>query len=518
MKIVKVQEMKDIDQKASLDFGIPSIILMENAGLRTVEVIEDILGSCPGKKVSVLCGKGNNGGDGLVVSRHLINAGVYVDTFLIGEENNLSPDALTNYQILKRMKAAIYPLQAEAGLDRFMMSVLSADLIVDALYGIGLKGGVSEFESQVINILNWSRRPVIAVDIPSGVEADTGKVHGAAVKATHTVTFALPKLGLLLKPGRDYVGTLSVADISIPLPLLTDPVLKHNLVNEKLVSTLLKKRDSEGHKGTYGHAMIIGGSLGMTGAVMMSSYAALRSGAGLVTAAVPESLVPVVDSALLEVMSTPLAENGDCVISVEALPAIENLLGTASVCAIGPGMSRYHDARTIIGFILENSGIPLVIDADALNALVGDTNILKHRQVPLVLTPHPGEMARLTGKSIEEIQSRRIETARGFAREHGLTLVLKGHNTVIATSNGDVYINMTGNPGMATAGSGDVLTGVITALIAQGLNPQQAAIAGVYLHGAAGDLAAVDRGERGLVATDLLHCLPQAIRRFEIEG
>jgi len=256
----------------------------------------------------------------------------------------------------------------------------------------------------------------------------------------------------------------------------------------------------------------------MSGAVMMSSFAALRCGAGLVTAAVPESLVPVIDSALLEVMSTPLAESGDCLISPEALPAIENLLGTASVCAVGPGMSRYPEARTIIGFILENSGIPLVIDADGLNALKGDTDILKNRQVPLVLTPHPGEMARLTGKSIEEIQSRRLEIAQGFAEEHGVTLVLKGHNTVVAVPGGDVYINMTGNPGMATAGSGDVLTGIITALIAQGLNPQQAAVAGVYLHGAAGDQAALERGERGLVATDLIHYLPQVIRRFEVEA
>lgn len=515
MKIVKVQEMKDIDQKASFDFGIPSIILMENAGLRTVEAVEDILGSCLGKKVSVLAGKGNNGGDGMVVSRHLINAGAEVDTFLLGVENDLTPDALTNYQILKRMKARIYSLQDEDGLDQYMLSILSADLVVDAIYGIGLKGGVNEFESRVINILNWSRCPVVAVDIPSGVEADTGRVHGAAVQATHTVTFALPKLGLLLKPGQGYVGSLSVADISIPSPLLIDPALKHNLINEKLIQSLLKKRDPAGHKGTYGHAMVIGGSLGMSGAVMMSSFAALRCGAGLVTAAVPESLVPVIDSALLEVMTTPLAESGECTIALEALPAIENLLGTASVCAVGPGMSRYTEARTIIGFILENSGIPLVIDADALNALQGDTGILKKRQVPLVLTPHPGEMSRLTGKSIEEIQSRRIEFAREFAGEHGLTLVLKGHNTVVATSAGDVYINMTGNPGMATAGSGDVLTGIITALIAQGHNPQQAAVAGVYLHGLAGDQAALDKGERGLVATDLIQYLPQVIKRFE---
>ena len=252
----------------------------------------------------------------------------------------------------------------------------------------------------------------------------------------------------------------------------------------------------------------------MAGAIMMASQAALRTGAGLVTAAVPESLTAVVDSSLLEVMTAPLAQTGQSTIAPEALPAIENLLGTVSVCAIGPGMSRYPEAGTIIRYVLERSGIPLVIDADGLNALEKDAAILKDRQVPIVHTPHPGEMARLTGKSIEEIQSGRLEIAQTFAGEWGVTLVLKGNKTIIANPSGEVYINISGNPGMATAGSGDVLTGIITGLIAQGLKPQDAAFAGVYLHGLAGDLAAQIKGEWGLIAGDLISCLPEVLKRF----
>jgi len=281
-----------------------------------------------------------------------------------------------------------------------------------------------------------------------------------------------------------------------------------------MLSALIKPRSANSHKGTYGHVLLVGGSPGMVGAVMMSSQAALRTGAGLVTAAVPESLTAVVDSSLMEVMTAPLGQTGQSAIALEALPAIENLLGTVSVCAVGPGMSRYPEAGAIVRHILERSGVPLVIDADGLNALENDVTVLKDRQVPIVLTPHPGEMARLTGKTIEEIQSHRLEIAQTFAEEWGVTLVLKGNKTIIANPSGEVYINISGNPGMATAGSGDVLTGIITGLIAQGLKPQDAAFAGVYLHGLAGDLAAQIKGEPGLIAGDLISCIPEVLKKF----
>lgn len=514
MKLLKADEMKNIDARATSEFGIPSLILMENAGLRTLEVIEDILGQTKNQMIIILAGKGNNGGDGLVIARHLINSGAVVETYLTGQVEELTHDSRINYEILVKMGARILPLSSEEDLDRMMLSLMNADLIVDALYGIGFKGSLNQFDSRLVKMVNWCRAPVVAVDIPSGVEADTGRVHGDAVRANHTVTFALPKIGLVLEPGKEYAGTLSVADISIPTVLLEDNNIKTNLIGEAMLGALIKPRSASSHKGTYGHALMLGGSPGMVGAIMMASQAALRTGAGLVTAGVPESLTAAIDAGLMEVMTAPLAETGQSAIALEALPAIENLLGTVSVCAIGPGMSRYPEAGAIVRYILERSGVPLVIDADGLNALENDVAILKDRQVPIVLTPHPGEMARLTGKTIEEIQSQRLETAQTFAQEWGVTLVLKGNKTIIANPAGEVHINISGNPGMATAGSGDVLTGIISGLIAQGLKPQDAAFAGVYLHGCAGDLAAEIKGEQGLIAGDLILCLPEILKRF----
>jgi len=515
VKILTAREMKDIDSKATSEYGIPSLILMENAGIRTVEVIEDLLESSQSDKVVVLAGKGNNGGDGLVVARHLINAGIHVDVFLLAGSNEMTPDSYTNYQILSRMSRNIFPLQVEEDLDRLMLALLSCDLIVDAIYGIGFQGQMNDFDSQIVRMVNWSKALVVAVDIPTGVEADSGRVYGEAIRASHTVSFALPKIGLLLEPGKDYVGTLSVADISIPAPLLQDKSLKTSLISEAMVMSWLGPRHPESHKGTYGHALLIGASPGLSGAVIMAAGAALKSGAGLVTAAVPESLLGVVDAGWIEIMSSPLAESKQGTIALEALPLIEGLLGRASACAIGPGMSRFPEAPAILHSLLKKAGIPVLIDADGLNALAEDLNILKDHQVPVVLTPHPGEMARLTGKNIEEIQSNRIAVAREFAQQWGVTLVLKGNKTIIAGAAGEIFLNITGNPGMATAGSGDVLCGLITGLMAQGLRPLDASIAGVYLHGLAGDWAAEIKGQRGLLAGDILNSLPDIMQQFE---
>lgn len=515
MRVLKAEEMKRIDQKASLEYGIPSIVLMENAGIRTVEVIMEMLEEIEDKKIVVVAGKGNNGGDGLVIARQLINGGARVVVFVMGETGQFTPDTRINYEILQKMKAEVYPLCSNEDIDKFVNSLLDADLIVDSIYGIGFKGKLGEFELEVVNIINKRGVPVIAVDIPSGVEADTGKVHNTAVKAYHTVTFAAPKLGHFLEPGQDFVGNLTVADISIPRFLLAQNDLKNNIITEDMIKPYIFKRKPESHKGTYGHVLVIGGSIGMAGAVSMASYAALRCGAGLVTAAVPESLLSMVAGFRPEIMTVPLAETGKAAIALEALPAVENLLGAVSVCAVGCGMSRYMEAKQVINFILEKSGVPLVIDADGINALAEDISILNNRQVPVVLTPHPGEMARLIKKSIKEVQSDRLQIARRFAEEWNVTLVLKGNKTIVAMPNGDAYINITGNPGMATAGSGDVLSGIIAGFIAQGLNPQTAAIAGVYVHGLAGDLACSQKGERGLMAGDIIEGVPEVLRRIE---
>jgi hydroxyethylthiazole kinase-like uncharacterized protein yjeF len=515
MKVVRADEMRAIDGQAIEKYGIPSIVLMENAGIRTVEIIEDILAGLHSQQVLILAGKGNNGGDGLVIARHLINAGIPATVFLLGQPEELTPDAKVNYHILKNMQAPLYSLQTEDDLDRLTLALLKAGLVVDAIYGIGFKGSLNDFETQVVKLINWSQLPVVAADIPSGVEADSGRVHGAAIQASHTVTFGLPKLGQLIEPGKSYTGTLTVADISLPRDLLDNPELKINLITDELVQPFLYPRAAQTHKGTYGHALIVGGSIGMTGAVIMSASAALRVGAGLVTAALPESLQVGVENEIVEVMTVPLAQTAQGTIAREALPAIENLLGTTSVCAIGPGMSRYREAAAVLHQVLERAGIPIVIDADGLNAVSEDINVLKDRQIPIVLTPHPGEMARLTGLTIEEIQADRLEIARSFAQKWGVTVVLKGSGTVVAYPNGEVFLNLSGNPGMATAGSGDVLCGMIAGLIAQGLRPQDAAMAAVYLHGLAGDYAEKVKGQRGLIAGDIIQALPEVLRSFE---
>lgn len=516
MKLLKAEEMREIDSIAMNEYNIPGIILMENAGLRIVECIENAVDELRGLKTVILAGKGNNGGDGLVVARHLLNAGSLVDVFLLGSEDELSSDSRMNYDILSKMQANIYPLRNEEDLNRLMLSLLSAELIVDAIYGIGFKGSLNDFEAKIVKMVNWSKAAlVVSADIPSGVEADTGKVHGPAIRADYTVTMALPKVGLIMEPGKEYSGTLNVADISIPDVLLKDKKLNSNLITEEMIKEYFQPRASETHKGTYGHALLLGGAEGMCGAMIMASYAALKSGAGLVTVGVPQSLLPIVQSSVAELMCRPLAQTRDSAISIDALPAIENLLGMASVCAIGPGMSRYSEANAVLRLVLEKAGIPVLIDADGINALEGDTAVLMNRQVPVIITPHPGEMSRLTGLSIAEIQKNRMEIAREYACKWGITVVLKGNKTVIASPSGETYINISGNPGMATAGSGDVLSGIITGLMAQGLKPLTAAVSGVYIHGLAGDKAVESTGERGLVAGDLINALPDILSKLE---
>ncbi|NLV16514.1 MAG: NAD(P)H-hydrate dehydratase [Syntrophomonadaceae bacterium] len=515
MKIVSAQEMRDIDRRTTQDYGIASLILMENAGARVVEVANTFLENRSYPLVVIAAGKGNNGGDGLVAARHLINSGVRVEVFLSGKPEEMSPDCRVNYEILMKMRVPIYLLPAEEAIHRLSISALTADLIIDALYGISFHGRLEEDDARVVAILNRSGKPIVSVDIPSGVEADSGRVVGEAVRAAWTVTLALPKMGILIEPGRSYAGRVTVADISIPSMLLSDSALQHNLLTEEMVTGFFPPRPHESHKGTFGHTVVIGGSTGMTGAVALASAAALKVGAGLVTAAVPESLAPIIEGALAEVMTIPLPENRYKSIAQESFPVIETLLERASVCAVGPGLSRYAEAGSIVRFILERSGVPIVIDADGLNALCEDNSILEKRQVPIVLTPHPGEMARLLGKTIEYVQSNRLKVAREAAMEWGVTIVLKGANTVVADPGGELYLNVTGNPGMATAGSGDVLTGVISGLISQGLRPNVAASIGVYLHGKAGNLVKERNGERGLVAGDMVRILAEVIKGIE---
>ncbi|MDR1159690.1 MAG: NAD(P)H-hydrate dehydratase [Syntrophomonadaceae bacterium] len=517
MRIPTVAQMQNIDKNASREYDIPGIILMENAGLKVVEVIKEILPALSNKRIVVLAGKGNNGGDGFVIARHLHNHGAKVVTFLLGDPESLPKDAKRNYTILNKIKAQIWLLSNEHNLDKLQLALLKADLVVDAIYGIGFKGAVREFEAKVIKAVNKSKIPVVAVDVPSGVETDSGSVIGEAIKATQTVTFALPKLGLLVEPGSEYAGRLTIADISIPTDLLVDENIKTNLLTEKLVQTFIKTRPREVYKGSFGHLLAIGGSMGMSGAITMTAQAALKIGAGVITAAVPEAVAGIVAGHSPEIMTLPLPQTSDAQISTAAVPQLINFLSKATVCTIGPGMGRYPEAYDIVSLILKESDLPVVIDADALNALKDDISMVTNRSAPVVLTPHPGEFSTLTGLSTTRIQSDRIGTAREFAQKWGVILVLKGNKTIIALPSGEAFMNLTGNPGMATAGSGDVLTGIIGGLIAQNLEVSSAALVGVYVHGAAGDLGVLSQGQRGLVAGDLIKYLPQVIKVFETE-
>ncbi|MFZ5633197.1 MAG: NAD(P)H-hydrate dehydratase [Bacillota bacterium] len=515
MKAVTAQEMREIDRRAIVEFKIPGIMLMENAGLRVVEAVLEKLSAIQGRTVTIFAGKGNNGGDGLVVARHLFNMGADVKVLLLDSPDNISGDAAVNLEIWQRMGQKVYTVTQKDDFNVVRLFLVRTDIIVDAIYGTGFKGKVREYAGRIIEAINACGKPVIAVDVPSGLEADTGFVHGPCIRASLTVTFGLPKVGLLLEPGASYAGDLRVADISLPASLLDDERLKCNLIDRNLVRGWLPFRPNSSHKGDYGRVLVISGSRGMAGAACLTAGAAARAGAGLVTLAVPEGIYGPVASKLTEVMVAPVPQTGEGTLSREALPVIGGMLERADVLAMGPGLSTNPETVEAVRKIVSLSRIPIVLDADGLNAFIGHTELFKKVKNPLVLTPHPGEMARLAGLSIEEVQLGRLDTARSWSSTWKAVLVLKGARSIIALPDGTTYINTTGNPGMATGGSGDVLTGIIAGLLAQGMEAARSAAAGVYLHGLAGDTAVKDTGMMGLLAGDILQALPAVTRILE---
>ncbi len=519
MKLVTYKEMQVIDKLASTDYKIPGLLLMENAGIRVAETALRYLEQpVPSRKVLVLVGKGNNGGDGLAVARHLINAGADVKVLLLTRAEEMKGDAGVNLAILRQMGVPLKSILDNRDLNVVKLALLTADLVIDAIFGTGFIGTVSPLIAQVIHLVNGRGKPVIAVDLPSGLEADTGKVTGAVIQAICTVTLALPKLGLVIEPGASLAGDLEVADISIPQTLIDKQKLTRDLLDRRWCVKHLVNRNPEGHKGDYGHVLVLGGSEGMTGAMALASEAALRTGAGLVTAGVPRSLNSILENKLTEVMSLPLPETERKNLSPEGLGLLEPWFKRISAVAVGPGMSRYPEAGEYLQKLLKMVSQPLIIDADGLNALAEDVSSLTAAAGPVILTPHPGEMARLLGVSIAEIQQNRLEVAVKAATQWGTIVVLKGNRTIIAAPDGRVCVNPTGNPGLATAGTGDVLTGIIAGLAVQGLEPVAAAALGVYLHGLVGDQVQQQKGMRGLIAGDLIQHLPTALREMEKEA
>jgi NAD(P)H-hydrate epimerase len=515
LKLTVASESRQTDQIAIQQLGMPGLMLMENAGLRVVESIEAKRGTLRGKRVVIVCGKGNNGGDGFVVARHLANAGAAVQTFLTAAKAEVRDDALANLKFAEATNVPIVEV-TERKTGAVAQALSRSHLVVDALLGTGLNREVRGVIAKIIPLVNQADAPVVAVDVPSGVNSDTGEVLGAAVRAMWTVTLGTPKRGLLLYPGAEFAGEIHVGDLGVPPSLVNRDDFHTNVTTPDLVRAWLPPRKPTAHKGDCGRVLIVGGSAGMLGAGLLAGRAALRAGAGLVTLGIPKSLNLAAKAALCEATTLPLPESEWQTLNPTALAEILPLLPRMNALAIGPGLSRDEGAAEFARGLVRQARVPTVLDADGIIAFAGERRTeLKKSRVPLVLTPHPGEMAALMGTSIDEVQRDRSATALQAANECGAVIVFKGARSIIAAPNGEVYVNPTGNAGMATGGSGDVLTGLIAALLAQGLDALKAAVIGTYLHGLAGDLAAAEKGQTSLIAGDLNEFLPAAFQRVQ---
>lgn len=509
MKLASVQEITHIDRKAIREFGIPGPVLMENAAAAVLQEMERHFDGLLGVKVGIICGKGNNGGDGLALARRLRIRGVPVRVAVLAPFSALRGEAKLNLSILRKTDVEIIPNAGPSVLNEL---VAWSDVVVDALLGVGLSKPLKGNYALAVELMNASGRPVVAVDIPSGIDADSGQVLGSAVRADLTVTMTLPKRGLFLHPGSDCAGTVRIADIGIPPQVIEKESLRTNLLDREMLQGSFAPRSRDGHKGDYGHLLVIAGSQGKAGAAVMAARGALRSGAGLVTISAPASIVSILQQQAFEAMCIPAGESIDGTIGMGVEGEILKATATMAACAIGPGLTIHYETVQVVRNLVQSIEIPMVIDADGLNALAGSADVLRRTKAPVIVTPHPGEMARLAGIAVREVQQDRIAVARRFASKYGVTVVLKGAGTVIATPKGDAFLNTTGNPGMATGGTGDVLTGVIGSLLAQGYHPQEAACIGVFIHGLAGDRAAEEKGEAGMIAGDVIENLPDAIQ------
>jgi hydroxyethylthiazole kinase-like uncharacterized protein yjeF len=508
MKIITAAEMREIDRASSERFGVPSLTLMENAGSAVAEFVVARYPSA--ERVGVICGKGNNGGDGFVAARKLKAAGREVRVVLLAEPAELRGDAA---EMFARLPVA--PVIVRNG-DRLEQeqarAVFESEVVLDAILGTGFKPPVSGLYAEAIRLLNASPALVVAVDIPSGADADVmGEQTGTVARADAVVTFTAPRPAHIF--GRLTDGPTLIAPIGSPDEAIVSS-LQLNLITPREIAPLVGPRPLAANKGNFGHVLVIGGSVGKGGSVAMAGMAALRSGAGLSTVATPKSALATVAGFHPEVMTEPLDETDAGTISTRAGERMDALIKAMTVLAVGPGISRNPETSDFVRSLVVKCKTPIVLDADGLNAFEGRAGELNGKGRTLVITPHPGEMARLTGSTVAAVQRDRIYVARTFAREHELIVVLKGHRTLIAHPDGTVWVNTTGNPGMATGGTGDILTGMVSGLIAQNReHVVETVIAAVHLHGLAGDVARESVGEHSLVATDLVTALPEAFRR-----
>jgi len=516
-KIVSSAQMRRIDENAIKSIGVPGVVLMENAGIQVVNQIQKFCDGAFPEHIVIICGKGNNGGDGFVIARHLAGKDVDTSIVLLGDADNLKGDARTNWNICVKSGIDVQEFTEKDESSRIFDLIFDADLIIDAIFGTGLSSPVKGFYEDIINLIDESEIPVVSVDIPSGLSSDTGAIIGSAINAELTVTFGLPKIGTILFPAAGYCGRLEVVDIGIPQVVELEADYTALMLEEQDFVGILGHRDRNAHKGTFGHLLVIGGSPGKTGAAAMCAQAGLRLGTGLVTAAIPESLNTIMEMKLTEVMTLPLPETKDQTIAAAALDPIMEFCYRIRALALGPGISTQPETAETVRNLLVQCPVPVVLDADGINALAGHLDILSKRTVPTIITPHPGEMARLMDTSITQIQENRITVANEFAKKYQTIVVLKGARTVIAEPSGRVYINPTGNPGMASGGTGDILTGIIAGALTLGLDPIDAANLGVYLHGLTADLASEELGEASLTAMDIHDFLPESILKMNLE-
>ncbi len=514
MKLATAQDMKKIDELAVKEHGLTVAQLMEAAGAAVVKALEEAWEDLPDKTVGLLCGRGNNGGDGLAAARLLKQKKTSVVVILTGEEEDLAPEALAQYHKAKAAKVPVIPVLSAEGLATAKTAMEECDLLVDALFGTGLSRPLEGISRDLIQAAKALGKPVVAVDIPSGLSADSGSPLGEALPAQLTVTFGLAKVGFYTPIGATYTGRVVVDDIGFPSALLEAPFLKHEITRLETVQRALPKYDENTHKGTRGRLVIVAGATGLTGAAALSAYGAQRIGAGLVTVACPESLIPILGAKLTEPMTAPVPEVEGGFLSLKATGRILYLTANVNAVVIGPGIGRHRETAQLLREVLTKLTVPMVVDADALNLLGGQLDIFKAVRVPAVLTPHPGEAAWLLKTTITEVEQNRVKVAKQIAEGYNVTAVLKGRYTVIASPDGRVRVNPTGNRGLATGGTGDVLSGIVGGLLAQRLSPFDAATAGVYLHGLAGEKASRRLGPDGLLAGDLLPLLPRLLRQL----
>ncbi len=506
------EEIRSCDVQAIRSYGVPGILLMENAARGATEFFLELLTPPTDSLVTIVCGRGNNGGDGFAIARHLLNRGFAVRVILLRHDDVITGDARVNLDILRAVERETERLTISLlnTTDELSLLVSGSSFLVDAILGTGLSASLSDEYARAVEAMNVSGIPIAAVDVPTGIDSDSGEIMGTAIRAFCTATMGGLKRGLLFDDGRECAGVVRVIDIGMPKQGFYEDATRTFLLERFDIRQWLPNRPANAHKYSVGSVFVLGGSRGLTGAAALSSEAALRTGAGIVKLGIPASLNAILEMKLTEVMTVPLADDGGGTFALQAQVDALPYMNAADTCVVGPGFSRHEEALEVAREIVAAVESPLIIDADALFALAGNQRLLKVRESSTVLTPHEGEFARMLGTSRDDVRANRFEYVRAFAAEFSVTVVLKGAPTIVAWPNGPIFINSTGNAGMATAGSGDVLSGMIAALVCQGVPSQEAACAGVYLHGLAGDFARGSKGQFAMIASDILANLPGA--------